>query len=46
MANRAEQMVQTMKVINMPVVETRKSGRRPTLSTKKQAVTAVIRLKI
>lgn len=46
MAYLAEQIVQTTNVQSIPVVETRKSLRRPTLSTKKQAVTAVIRLKI
>jgi hypothetical protein len=42
----AEQMVQTMKVPSIPLVEIKKSLRRPTLSTKKQATTAVNRLKI
>lgn len=42
----AEHIVQTIKVTSMPVVEIMKSLRRPTLSTKKQAVTAVNKLKI
>lgn len=46
MTYRAEQIVQMMKETSMPDVLIRKSLRRPTFSTRKQAPTAVMKLKI
>jgi hypothetical protein len=45
-ANRDEQIVQTMNVPSMPVVEIRNSFLLPALSTKKHIPTAVIKLTI
>lgn len=41
----AEQAVQIMKEMSMPSADQRKSGRRPSLSTRRAALAAVMKLK-